>query len=293
MTIRHLRVFLAVCRAQSVTQAAQTLHVTQPAVSRAVQELERHYGVRLFERLNHRLFLTESGRELYQQALHAVEAFDRMEQSMRSWEEDGVLRVGAGVTLGATLLPRAAAEMQRRHSRLRLTAQVANGETLRRALLQGELDLALVEDGAAQPPLERRVLADDCLTPLLPPDDPRAGREVPLEALAAGPLLLRERGSSVRDCVEQAFARQRLPLEARWESVSSHALLEAVHEGLGLSFLPQRLAAEALRRGDVAACTVTDESFRRRQYVIWHRNKFLDRLAQEFIDCCGQLTAQD
>ena len=170
MTIRHLRVFLAVCRAQSVTQAAQTLHVTQPAVSRAVQELERHYGVRLFERLNHRLFLTESGRELYQQALHAVEAFDRMEQSMRSWEEDGVLRVGAGVTLGATLLPRAAAEMQRRHSRLRLTAQVANGETLRRALLQGELDLALVEDGAAQPPLERRVLADDCLTPLLPPD---------------------------------------------------------------------------------------------------------------------------
>ena len=65
MTLRHLRVFLAVYQTQNVTRAAERLHMTQPTVTRAVQELERYYGVRLFERINRRLYITQSGRQLY------------------------------------------------------------------------------------------------------------------------------------------------------------------------------------------------------------------------------------
>ena len=89
MTIRHLRVFLAVYQAGSITRAAETLYMYQPAVSRAIQEMEKHYGVRLFERLNHRLYETESGRRMYAYALHLVDGFDRMEQSVPKSSQAG------------------------------------------------------------------------------------------------------------------------------------------------------------------------------------------------------------
>ena len=74
MTIRHMRIFLEVYRMENITQAAKNLHMTQPAVTRAVQEIERHYGVMLFDRMNRRLFVTEAGRQFYAQALHIVES---------------------------------------------------------------------------------------------------------------------------------------------------------------------------------------------------------------------------
>lgn len=76
MTLRHLRVFLAVYQTQNVTRAAERLHMTQPTVTRAVQELERYYGVRLFERINRRLYITQSGRQLYARAVHIVGSFE-------------------------------------------------------------------------------------------------------------------------------------------------------------------------------------------------------------------------
>ena len=71
--------------------AAELLHMTQPAVTRTIQEIEQYYGVRLFERINRRLYVTESGRELYAHALHIVDTFDAMEKGMRNWDEFGVL----------------------------------------------------------------------------------------------------------------------------------------------------------------------------------------------------------
>ena len=75
MTIRHILIFLAVYRAMSVTKAAERLHMTQPAVTRAIQEIERYYGVCLFERLNRRLYVTKSGEALYAYALHIEDTF--------------------------------------------------------------------------------------------------------------------------------------------------------------------------------------------------------------------------
>ena len=65
MTLRHLKVFIAVYQEESVTRAAELLHMTQPTVTRAVQEIEQYYGIHLFERFKHRLYVTESGRQFY------------------------------------------------------------------------------------------------------------------------------------------------------------------------------------------------------------------------------------
>ena len=100
-----MRIFLEVCRTMNVTRAAENLYMTQPAVSRSIREMEKHYGVRLFERLNQRLYVTESGRRMHAYAVHIVDTFDRMEREMTDGDERGILRIGASITLGNYDLP--------------------------------------------------------------------------------------------------------------------------------------------------------------------------------------------
>ncbi len=285
MTLRHLRVFLAVYQTQNVTRAAERLHMTQPTVTRAVQELERYYGVRLFERINRRLYITQSGRQLYARAVHIVGSFDRMEKELKNWDEFGLLRIGATPTLASVLLPKTLMTFEKRHPKLRVRCSVENGTHLQEALADDRLDFALVEGEVAAEHLHAEPFSEDRLILLLPPDDPR--RNAPaltLRELAESPLLLREKGSMGRSFLDRVFAAHDLPLEPLMESISTHAIIQAVHAGLGISFLPQRLIRHSVESGFVATRAVDDEPFVRRNFAAWHEDKFLTRSARELLE---------
>ena len=86
MTLRHLKIFTAVCAENSITKAAEKLHMAQPAVSVAIKELEDYYGVKLFDRISRRLYLTDIGRNFLDYAIHIVSLFDDMENHIREWK---------------------------------------------------------------------------------------------------------------------------------------------------------------------------------------------------------------
>ena len=285
MTLWHLRVFLAVYQTQNVTRAAERLHMTQPTVTRAVQELERYYGVRLFERINRRLYITQSGRQLYARAVHIVGSFDRMEKELKNWDEFGLLRIGATPTLASVLLPKTLMTFEKKHPKLRVRCSVENGTHLQEALADDRLDFALIEGEVAAVHLHAEPFSEDRLILLLPPDDPR--RNAPaltLRELAESPLLLREKGSMGRSFLDRVFAAHDLPLEPLMESISTHAIIQTVHAGLGISFLPQRLIRHSVESGFVATRAVDDEPFVRRNFAVWHEDKFLTRSARELLE---------
>ena len=199
MTIRHLRIFVEVYRQENVTHAAEELHMTQPAVTRAVRELEQYYGVRLFERMYRHLSPTEAGRRLYSQALPLLDNFDRIEIGLRDWDALGVIRVGATVTLGGTVLPSLVRQFAAQNPGMELRVTVANGDTLTAALCENRLDLALMESVPANPDLRTEKIGSDSLCAIMAPDDPlAAGTAVTLEQLSGVPLLVREWGSTAR-----------------------------------------------------------------------------------------------
>lgn len=284
MTFRHLKIYIAVYQAESITGAAKTLFMTQPAVTRAVQEIETYYGVRLFERINRRLYVTEAGRSFYAYALHIVDSFDQMEKGMRNWDELGVLRVGASVTIGNRLLPKVITAFRERHAGVEFRATVANGQSLQDALLNNQLDFAVVEGDIISEPLHCEWIADDRLVPVLPPDSAYKNASVSLSALAKEPLLFREHGSAGRTCLDHAFALHGLSADPVLESISTRAILQAVHLGLGISFLPEQLVTEELRTGFVSTCNVTDETFTRRYHLVWHEQKYLTDSAREAME---------
>lgn len=84
MTLRHMRIFVAVCETQSVTKAAEKLYISQPSVSQAIIDLEEHFGTRLFDRISRRLYITDAGKQLYEYMSHILTLYKEMEDRCRT-----------------------------------------------------------------------------------------------------------------------------------------------------------------------------------------------------------------
>ena len=168
MTIRHLQVFSQVCSCGSVTAAAKKLFITQPAASSAIAELEAHYGIRLFDRIGRRLYITETGKRFLGYASHILSLFDELEQ-VRDWEEGGFLRVGASITVGNHLLPEIVRVFQQQYPAVAVKAVVDNSETIEEQVIHNEIDLGLIEGVVHSPQIESRTFFHDRMVLIVPP----------------------------------------------------------------------------------------------------------------------------
>ena len=290
MTIRHMKIFVSVYQAQSITRAAEQLHMTQPAVSRAIQELEHYYGVCLFERIGRRICSTESAARLYAQALHIIETLDSMEKGLRDWDEFGVLRVGATIAIGNYELPRIARRFQAENPDVKLRARVAGASALIRAIMADEVDLALIEGGPLPGEMVAQPFGGDRLT-LIAPVDSSIPENVSLRQVLEYPLLLREPGSAGRAAFDRLLQEHGLSVEPAWESVSTQALVRAVAAGLGVAVLPKLLIQQDVASGNVVPLTLK-EPLRRTLNIVYHKRKYLSESMQRFIALCRETGEQ-
>ena len=206
MTTRHVRIFLKVYELENITEASRQLYMTQPAVTRAIQELEQHYGVKLFERINQRLYITPAATVYYQKARHIIDTLDEMETTLRDWDELGQLRVGASITLGSTLMPTLAVQMKELFPRIQLHVRISPGERLVNMLLSNTLDMALIEHSVANEYLLCEPFSHDRMAIVAAPDHPLTQQAyVSLSDIAREPLLMRQHGSVGRTFVSGIF----------------------------------------------------------------------------------------
>ncbi|WP_394968346.1 LysR family transcriptional regulator [Candidatus Allofournierella merdipullorum] len=288
MTIRHINIFLAVCEAgQNTTKAAEQLHMSQPAVSLAIRELEEYYGVALFDRIGRRLCITEAGKRFWEYASHISTMFDDMEKTLRDWEHLGVLQVGASITVGSRFLPGYVKTFLSQHPGLEIRAQIASTEVLTGKLMANELDFALVEGVPRHPSLVSEDYMEDHLAVICPAGGPfQQGETITVEQFRAQRFLLREKGSGTREEFDRVTEQAGFSVSPAWEAMSTTALVNAVIEGLGVSVLPQRLIVGAVERGLVVSVNVEGLDFRRQFRIIYHKDKFLPAVAREFLAHC-------
>jgi len=289
MTIRHLTIFCAVYENESITAAAEQLHMTQPTVTRAIQELEDYYRISLFERVHHRLYVTEAGRRLYRQAYHVVSLMDQMKTDMSEWGESGVINIGAGTTLGSTLLPNVLKEFSARHPRLQLHVTVSDCSKLEELLLHNRLDVALMESGEIDESLQKAALEEDNLLLILPNNHPLLEKKrITVPDIAKEPVLTLSEGSANYHFVQALLSHASMPFSPMMESDNVLSVLQAVHAGLGIALLPEKLVEDALHTGFVAGRTIDDVCLSRPNYVVWHRHRFVSNALRDFIDLCGK-----
>lgn len=223
--------------------------------------------------------------------VHLLDSFDRIETGLRNWDSMGIVRVGATVTLGSTVLPGLAHRFAQENPGIQLQVTVANGGTLTAALCENRLDLALLESTPSLPDLHTEEIGTDLLCAVMTPADPlAAGQTVTLEQLSAAPLLVREEGSTARAALQSALEAQGLPLHIVWESVSTEALLQAAAEGLGVAVLPEPRVKNAAAAGIVCTRPIDGQALRRHRVAAWHKEKYLSESMQRFLALCRRTT---
>lgn len=288
MTLRHIRIFLAVCdNDNSITKAAQELFLAQPSVSFAIAELEKYYGVKLFDRISRRLYITEAGRHFREYAVHIAELFNNMDMELRNSEAAGILRVGSSITIGSQFLPSYTETFSTLYPGVNVRVFIDSSDRLEDKLMKNELDFALIEGVVHETSLVAEDYLDDSLAVICSPRGPYSqGQILTLEQFKKQRFLLREHGSGTREEFESAVAAAGICINPAWESMSTTALINAAIHGLGIAVLPRRMISGPLERGLVISLTVENLEFKRKFRIIYHKDKFLTPMAKKFMDLC-------
>lgn len=288
MTIKHIRIFLMVCECgNSISKAAKKLYMTQPSVSIAIQEIERHYGIMLFDRIARRLYLTDAGNEFLEYALRISALFDDMEKGLRNWDSFGVLRVGASITIGSQFMPSYVEAFTAMHPNTKTQVLIESSNKLEQKLVTNELDIALVETPIHETCLTAEAYMEDYLEIITPARHPfKPGQVMTKDEFQRQNFLLREHGSGTREIFEQVMQNEGISVNPTWEGTSTTALVNAVMHGIGIAAVPRRMVSGPLERGLVYALKVEDLQFKRQFYIVYHKDKRLTKLIQDFIHIC-------
>lgn len=291
LNLHHLALFQAVAEEQSVSRASERLMVSQPAVSKQLQQLERAVGVPLFDRTPRGVRSTQAGELL---SGYARRIFALAEEAERAIEElrglrRGSLAVAAGTTIGVHLLPDVVVAFRREHPAVRIDLEIAGSERVQQRLLEGAVEVGLTEGGVADAAFDTTVLMEDELVAVAPPGHPLARRrKVTAEQLCREPLVVRETGSTTKSLVERALADRGLTVCPAMALGSTEAVKRAVAAGVGLAVL-SRLAVELeLRAGILAAVRMTDLTIRRPLHLLTARGRHQSHAARAFVELLRQ-----
>ena len=287
MNLNHLRVFHAVAVAGSITGAARTLQVTQPAVSKQLAFLEDALGAQLVERLPRGIRLTTIGRALSEHAarIFGIEHTAQLELAALLGVRRGLLSVGASTTIGSYLVPRVFGAFRRLHPELQLDLQIGNTATVHDLVRRQVVELGLTEGLVTDDDLETRVFDEDEMVAITAPGDPVLAR-APLTAreLVALPFVMRERGSGTREVIEAAFARKRLVVEPIMSLGSTEAVKNAVAARLGVAIVSRLAVAVELAGGSLVAIEVADLEIRRTLHLVELDGKSRSPATSRFVE---------
>lgn len=288
MTIRHIIIFRTVCEnGYNFTKAAEALHMTQPAVSLAMKELEQYYGVHLFDRIGRRLQITDVGKHFLQYSIHISDLFSDMETGLRDWDSKGILRIGASITIGSQFLPGYVKAFSEVCPGIDVRVTIEQSERLEQKILANELDFALIEGVVHDSRIVSEAYMEDRLSVICAADQGwTQGQIISVEDFQKQRFLLREKGSGTREVFDRVTAQAGIHIVPVWEAMSTTALVNATINGLGISVLPHRMILSAWRQGLIYTVQVEGLSFSRNFHIIRHKDKFLTASAERFIALC-------
>ncbi|HEY7419809.1 MAG TPA: LysR substrate-binding domain-containing protein, partial [Ktedonobacteraceae bacterium] len=242
MNLQNLRIFLKVASLEHVTRAAEELHLSQPAVTKAIHSLEREVHLDLIERQGRRIALTQAGRVLrdYAQRLFGLER--EMEEALSSLRdlEGGEITFAANTTAWVYLLPPIVARFRSYYPRIALHVSILNSHEIIDRTINWTLDFGLIEGDMAHvpPSLTVRLCKYDELTLVVAPGHPWSHHEAVLPVdVAEQQLLLREQGSGLREIVEQGLQRCGVSVRPLFTLPDNEAIKQMVMNGVGAAIL--------------------------------------------------------
>ncbi|MGE5153215.1 MAG: selenium metabolism-associated LysR family transcriptional regulator [Bdellovibrio bacteriovorus] len=289
MADRRLQVFHTVAKLLSFTKAAETLHMTQPAVTFQVRQLEEHFNTRLFDRTHNRISLTDAGRNVYAYADRIFELYAEMENAVReiTGEISGAVTIGASTTIAEYMLPTLLGDFKERYPEVTIHLKVSNSEGIVSMVENNAIDLGVVESPVGNKNLVVETCKRDQLVAIVPPNHPLANQEkITFSSLLEYPFICREEGSGTREVINDYLCHQpecNLAVKVAMELGSPEAVKGAVEAGMGVSVVSRATIQKELRLGTLVAVNL-DPPLDRPFSFVHQKQKFRLRVMEELLE---------
>jgi DNA-binding transcriptional LysR family regulator len=289
MADRRLQVFHTVARLLSFTKAAETLHMTQPAVTFQVRQLEEHFNTRLFDRTHNRISLTDAGKRVFEYSERIFELYSEMEHAVREMTGDvsGVLMIGASTTIAEYMLPALLGDFKKKYPDVNLQLKVSNSDGIVHMVENNVIDLGVVESPVLNKNLVVEVCRVDQLVAVVSPNHPLAAREsVTIGELLEYPYICREEGSGTREVISEYMTEQGInngQVHLTMELGSPESIKGAVEAGMGVSIISSATVQKELKLGTLVPLTLTPALERPFSFV-HQKQKFRHRAMDELLE---------
>ncbi|MDZ7682662.1 MAG: LysR substrate-binding domain-containing protein [Fodinibius sp.] len=284
-TLHQLNVFGMVARHKSMTEAARQLHMTQPAVSIQIKQLQEAVGIPLVEVVGRQLYLTEAGEKLYQ-------AYQTVDQELESFDAaisqlkgglKGTLTISSAST-AKYFLPYLLGEFQNRYPQVDIALKVTNRNEVLRHLSQNQYDLAVL----TQLPKDNSTTAipflDNPLVIGAPYNHPLSKKKnITIEQLKEQPFIYREKGSGTRMVMEEYFKEKGIGQKSTMDLSTNEAVKQAIRAGIGLSIISELSLANEVTLNQISVLDMPDFPITTRWHVIYRNNKKVTPVTENFI----------
>ncbi len=282
-TLHQLRVFYTVSRSGSITKAAEELHLSQPAVSIQVRNLQEQFEIPLMENIGRKIFITEFGHEIAEAAGRILQEVNTINSRAAAYKAEliGTLRITA-VSTGKYVIPSFLTDFIKQHQGIELILDVTNRARVRKSLEKNEVDFALVSIMPENLQLEEIELMENKLflvgSAKGQQDFSSSGHKI----LQDIPLIFREPGSGTRHIMEKYIKQNKIQVKKKMELTSNEAVKQAVVANLGYSIMPLIGIRNELKTGMLKIIPVEGFPIKSRWKLVWLKGKNLSPVALSY-----------
>ncbi|HFQ91960.1 MAG TPA: LysR family transcriptional regulator [Chromatiales bacterium] len=284
LTLRQLKVFETVARNLSFTRAAEVMHLSQPAVSMQIKQLEENAGLPLFEQVGRKIYLTEAGEEMSRYSHSIFQQLEELDDVLEEMKGHRRGRLNLAVASTANyFVTRLIAAFSERVEKLTVNLDVTNREGLIRDLDDNDADLVIMGQPPGHMDLVAEMIMENPLVVIASRKHPLVGRRnISLEALQSETFVMREMASGTRTTTERFFSEQGIHLRMGMEMRSNEAVQQAVLAGLGLGIVSVHTLELELEAGRLAILDVESFPIMRQWYIVHREGKRLSPVARAF-----------
>ncbi|WP_455210831.1 LysR family transcriptional regulator [Kaarinaea lacus] len=286
ITIRQLAVLEAVARNLSFTKAADELHLTQPAVSMQIKQIEESIGLPLFEQVGKKVFLTEAGQEMYSYSRSIQQQLAEAEAIIEDLK--GVKRGTLTIAVASTanyFAPRILAAFKETYDKVTFSLDVTNRKGLLNHLDNNDTDLVIMGRPPANMEVEAEFFMENPLVAIAPPNHPLVDvHDIPIVTLLKETFIIREQGSGTRNAIERFISDHGFEITTSLSMSSNEAIKQAVQAGLGLGIVSIHTLEMELELRRLRVLNVESFPILRSWYVVHRKGKRLSPVAQAFKD---------
>lgn len=284
MTLRSLEIFVSVVKYGKMSEASKQLHISQPTISQAIHELETEYNVMLFNRLSKKLYITDAGKQLYTYAKNMLNLRDEMEKNMISLSSNKTITLGATMTVGKCILVDIIKEFEESHPNIKVNVIIDNTVTIEKLLLNGELDLAIVEGTIRSNDLLSYPIIPDNLVLVCHPTHCIANNNsIDISELSKYPFILREEGSGTREVFEAQLKAHNVSIKIKWNCHGSDSIVEAVLANQGVTVISKRLVESYVKDNMLRIVNIDKVRMDRNFSLVYHKTKLITSHLNNFI----------